>query len=185
MILPIKGGRITGHFNDPSKSDPNRIHGALDVAPDNLRDIVAPVNGVVMGWIAHRQEPGTYWPELPHFYDLDFPFANYFYDMFGGVIILQRNNGETHIITHSYGRQLTERPAPFYNWRWIEEEKVTRWPIFGLYSSRTVVEKGEVIGRVGNAGFSTGAHVHWEVHPTSDWHSHVNRIDPEQHLETS
>ena len=185
MILPIKSGRITGHFDDPSKSDPTRIHGALDVVdpePDG-GDIVAPISGDAMGWIAHRPASTMFWPELPYCHGRRCSFANYFYDMFGGVIILTGWDGHTHIITHSYGRQLTHPASIFFNWAWVEEHKDARWPIFGLYSAVVPVEKGEIIGRVGSAGFSTGKHVHWEVHRTTVWQPHVERIDPEQHLE--
>jgi hypothetical protein len=182
MRLPIPGGRISGRFNDPSKSDPKRIHGALDVAPVHSRDLVAPEDGIAFGWIARRTPNGPqYWPGRPDVHGETFPFANYFYDMFGGVVIVRTAVGRTHVLTHSFGRQLTQHSI-FEHWGWAEEAAKERFPIFGIFSEQVPVAEGDVITRVGDAGFSTGAHVHWETHPSYAWAEHKQRIDTEFHF---
>jgi murein DD-endopeptidase MepM/ murein hydrolase activator NlpD len=42
------------------------------------------------------------------------------------------------------------------------------------------IKEGAPLCPVGNAGFSTGPHVHWEIHPSSEvLSSYTDRLDPE------
>ena len=189
FTYPVPGGTITGRFNDPSVATPSRIHGALDIAPTKQRDIVAPERGLLHAWVAIRPQEGMLWPADPFVHQRGYAFANYFYDMFGGVLVLQVPDpstgavSRTHVITHSYGNQLFNW-RPFANVRkhWVEQPADDRFPIFAVYTDQILVSDGDVIGGVGNAGFSTGSHIHWEVHTGATWNAHRNRIDAEEFL---
>lgn len=181
---PVKG-RITAAFDQPrplGAEKPTHIHGAVDIAASVGTPIYAPEPGLAFYWVAMRPEPGKFWPKMPRLYRHEiksFPFANYFYDMFGGVIVLRAPDMRTHLITHSYARQLFNLGTMRHmrKW-WVEESADKRFPISAVYSETRSVDEGDVIGYVGNAGYSTGAHIHWEVHPSYSWYRHEDRIEP-------
>jgi murein DD-endopeptidase MepM/ murein hydrolase activator NlpD len=190
MTYPVPAGKTTGRFNDPSKSGRKGIHGGLDIGAPLGSPIVAPETGSAFAYFARRTPDGTrYWPEFLELHGRGFPFLNYFYDMYGGIIVLKAHNGNprrirrTHIFAHSSQRQLFTKPPFGDRERWpIEESAYIRYPIFGWYSEQIIVEEGQTIGHVGNSGFSTGPHVHWEMHEGFTYQKHEERIDPEAWL---
>lgn len=201
---PIKNGVITTPFDQkrplsvPLK-DRNHVHGALDIAPRGDDNIYAPVSGFAWVYKAKRDpirfdknnEPvyGSYWPTIPVIHGRPLPWCNYFYDMFGGVIFLEETDARdqiinTHLICHSWQNQLFNM-LPFCNVdsHTIEEAAQKRGPIDGIYSDKIKVKEGDIIGRVGSAGFSTGEHIHWEIHPGRSWAKHEERIHPKKYME--
>ena len=155
-------------------------HGSVDLGAPKSTPIKAPESGVAFGWMSTRPEGGMYWPELPVINELPMYFRNYFYDTFGGVLILMAKN-HTHIITHSYAKQIFESGI-FEECHPVEEKKDCRFPIMAWYTELKEVREGEVIGRVGNAGYSTGPHIHWEIHDGVMWQRWEDRINPEMWL---
>ena len=61
----------------------------------------------------------------------------------------------------------------------IEEKKDCRFPIHCWYTEEMIVKAGEKIGLMGNSGYSTGPHTHWEIHHGYKLDDYKNRIDPE------
>jgi hypothetical protein len=191
LTRPVEG-RISAGFDQPRPIGAKKTthpHGAIDIVPSEDLTIKAPESGSVFAYLAVRYEPGNYWPEFIEVHGRGFPFLNYFYDMFGGILVLQAHNGDprvitrTHVFAHSWGNQifnsgLFEDRGTF----WIEEGRQTRWPVHATYTEKVIVEEGQPIGRVGNAGFSTGKHLHWEIHEGFTWQRHRDRIDPEEWL---
>ena len=177
-------GRPSADFDQPRPLSAGRqthVHGAVDIPAPVGTSIEAPEDGQVMYWVSIRPASGILWPTLPKLFaneDEVFPYADYFYDMFGGVIVLQADE-RTHVITHSYARQLfnTGKGKDIRKW-WVEEPEDKRFPVSGMFSERYYVDRGDVIGYVGNAGYSTGAHIHWEVHPGYKWFRHADRLRP-------
>ena len=193
MLKPIDG-IITADFNQPRPlSNPgDHIHGAIDIQ-GNVNDIIkAPEDGKAFCYVGIRPKTGKYWPEMIQLHGLNFPYLNYFYDLYGGIIVLQvfdsteRNIIRTHVITHTYGNQIFNksvfRKYSSYTNYWYEEKKDCRFPIIAHCTSIINVVKGANIGLVGNAGYSTGSHIHWEIHHGYKWERYEDRINPEDHI---
>lgn len=173
--------------------------GAVDIEAQRLVSgrapgIFAPESGRVAYFMATR--PDTTRPmtdfgsalNSKQFFDLkNHP---YFYDIYGGVIILRGASGYTHIFTHSYANQLfntlwdfwrKEQPALGHEGRTLTESpKFERFPLHAIHNFTVPfdVKTGDLIGLIGNAGFSTGAHIHYEIHSNGVWQEHLKRIDP-------
>lgn len=183
-MIPTEGPITTDFFEPRPLSKPldqrDHVHGAIDIGAPTSSPIKAPESGSAFGWMSTRPEEGMYWPEIPIVNDFQMHFRNYFYDTFGGILVLLAKNN-THIITHSYAKQIFESRI-FEGCHPVEEKKDSRFPILGWYTELKEVREGEVIGRVGNAGYSTGSHIHWEIHPGSEWYPHKKRINPETWL---
>lgn len=191
MICSPLHGTVTANFKQErplkGRTEENaHIHGAVDIAAPIGRRIIAPEGGFLRVWLARRTPEGGYWPEAIYPFHIGggqsrnayFPFQNYFYDMYGGIIVL-RNTTRTHVICHSYGDQLFDKGVfRETNIHWYEEKRKARFPMIAIYSSEIEVQAGETIGFVGDAGYSTGPHIHWEIHNGYRWQEHENRIDP-------
>ena len=175
MILPIKGGVITSPFNEPRPLEgaKTHVHGALDVARgDGIA--LAPVSGVARAYLFLRSQ--TPWSRTDKTEILAVPAREYWYDLFGGVIEIRADDGTYHLMTHFYGSVLQERFGPF---KYIESNVQTRTPTIMLASNGKMLSEGDKLCAIGNAGYSTGPHIHWEIHPTPSIYLHSGRIDPE------
>lgn len=196
--LPVRTGEITGRFSDPAKSGRAGIHGGLDIIaiadyPGSMAaDIVSPEDGRARAFASFRFGDGDQqWPsaDAPRTVVIDgngkpFPFRDCFHDMYGFCIIVRSLDRErTHLLAHAFGNS-TVNEGPFNGtWGWVEQAAKTRWPVHTIYSEEIMVGKGMKLGRVGDAGYSTGAHVHWEVHHGYQREWYDDRIDPEPYLE--
>lgn len=181
-MRPVDGPVTTDFFEPRPLSKPpeerDHNHGAIDISAPIGTPIHAPEKGEVFAWCSYRIKPGQVWPNAPVINGGANSFCNYFYDTFGGVLILRSaDTMRTHIITHSYGNQLFNKGI-YQNAHYIEQREDDRFPIHGFYTSLTEVKEGAIIGYVGNAGYSTGAHIHWEIHHGRTWQRWESRIDP-------
>ncbi len=184
MVKPVEG-RVTAGF---SQARPLRAvvkthpHGAIDIGAPVGTPIVAPENGSLYYFKAVRGEENVRWHEVRWLNGV-FEFQNYFYDMFGSVIILVGSkSGLWHVFTHSYWNQLYNNGVvPKENMVYQEQREDARFPIFCYHNLESPVKvyRGVQIGAVGNAGYSTGAHVHIEVH-NGRYQRHKDRLNPEE-----
>ena len=188
MTVPIKGAITAGFYDPRPLSDPGKhIHGAIDIKNIIGEIIKAPESGTCFAYVAIRPKSGRYWPQMPMIHRKPFHWCNYFYDMYGGIIVLMAHDGNpreitrTHIITHSYGNQIFNKSVfSDFPKHWIEQKKDNRFPIHATYTDKIVVAEGDPIGFVGNAGYSTGPHIHWETHHGYKWEKHNDRYNPEK-----
>lgn len=191
LLMPIKGGVITQHFLDKSAADDSHIHGALDFGAPIGTPILAPEDGYIFGYQSIRSADGLFWLDLPKVHEFEkFAFSNYFYDMYGGVTVLESLDGtRTHLFCHSYANQILNKIFESKNKYYVEERENKRFPLFALYTEKIKIKKGSVIGYVGAAGKCIpagpqGAHLHWEIHPGKNvWKTYNERINPELLLE--
>lgn len=110
------------------------------------------------------------------------PFLEYFHDVFGPVMFLHGKSGLLHVFAHSFGRQVFElKAADPAGLSWDEQPEKDRFPVFSLnnFEAPTLIRKGEIIGYVGDAGYSFGKHLHYEVHHRFTWERWEDRADPE------
>ena len=185
-------GKITSGFIEPRPlSNPGKHkHGAIDIRAFTGSIIKAPESGTVFAYIGIRYQEATYWPKMPMIHGKPFHWCNYFYDMYGGILVLQAHDGNprmvtrTHIMAHCYGNQIfNDSILADFPQHWIEEKEDKRFPIHGHYSDPIVICEGDPIGFVGNAGYSTGSHLHWEIHHGYKWEKHEDRVNPEDYTE--
>jgi len=181
--------RITAPFGEerplePKSGQQHHIHGAIDFGTPVGTPILAPEPGTVYYYRALRPKDGGIWPDAPaNFHNNAFPFQNYFYDMYGAITILVALSGRCHVFAHSYFRQLYEK-CPFF-WDYLEQKADGRFVYECMHTFRhpQIVGEGEVIAKTGNAGYTTGPHLHWEIHPNyRTWSTYADRIDPEKFL---
>ena len=156
-------------------------HAAWDAAAPIGTRIAAPEAGDLYYVIAYRADTTRRLDEIElHPQPFRLQGHHYFYDTYGGVIILAGESGMTHVMTHSYANQLYNRAPRGMSWRYTESGKDERWPVsaWHTFDNPERVLPGHVIGHVGNAGFSTGAHVHYEIHPRRHYAAPCDRVDP-------
>ena len=197
LIWPVNGKwKITTDFNEmrPLSLPPEKRwhkHGAIDIGAKIGTPLVAPEEGMLFFYKALRPNNTILWPDGEEPVLLmkeagSFPFANYFYDLYGSVIMLVGDE-RIHLFCHSYWNQLfikyREEYEKYYghkiNWGYHEQAENHRFVIEATYTERPLLaQAGDLIGYVGNAGFSTGPHVHWEIHPSYKNYDYDKRIDP-------
>ena len=197
-MTPLRGGRVTTPFDEmrPLSVPPERrshVHGALDLAGgDGI--IRAPARGTAQGVVIFRGvDPAKglgAWgakglEEKSEI--LEFPWREYWYDVYGGIIVLYEPKGRMHLLCHVWASQILNHqphPAqfPFRFAYYIEERESTRWPCHMMLTEEVEVREGQPLARVGNAGFSTGPHLHWEIHHGRRIDDYPARINPMEYL---
>lgn len=178
MIWPFPGNtRITHKWNEPRPvSNPGKHnHGAVDIGLKIGSRIIAPERGEMYKYCATRFKDGQYWPSDN---GPVFPFKNYFYDMYGGIIVLKGESGITHVFCHIYQNQLFNKED--HEWVYVEQKKDDRFPLNCYISGPFEVFPGSELGETGNSGFSTAPHCHYEQHEGWGWQDHNDRPDPEE-----
>ena len=180
----IKGGVITSFFDDHrplNATNKTHVHGAIDIARGD-GNVISPCDGIACAYVMARC-PGEDWASPDKTEIESLPFIRYWYDIFGGLITITEPSGKMHILTHFYTNQLQSNFGPFAV---LESAKETRFPCTMLASRSKYVERGQFLSRVGNAGYSTAPHVHWEIHnQMTKLDDYKDRVDPEAYIESN
>lgn len=190
MTWPVPGGQITAGFDQmrPLSVSPGQRwhkHGAIDIAAPVGTPILACERGMLYYFAAIRpnRDRDMYELKLEHG-PFDFGGKAYFYDVFGALAILLGDSGVTHIFAHSWINQLFNEPPKRVRWRYKESPKVERFPLCAFFTMNGYgrhVHPGDEIAYVGNAGYSTGAHAHYEMHGGRAWQRWEHRPRPDAH----
>ncbi len=186
MIFPVKRGEITTPFDQPRplsvpKERRTHPHGAIDIAAPVGTAIRAPEDGTLYYFCAVRSSLARTMAELELLGPFDMSGHHYFYDTYGALIIIIGDSGNTHVMCHSYLNQLYNQAPMRVRWTYTESAEQERWPLMAwhTFEDPTPVQRGQVVGSVGSAGFSTGAHAHYEIHRGTTWNPHAERVRPE------
>ena len=197
MVVPVnKPYKIIRSFKQRTKAPEDKvIHGAVDIIPlGDVRgiknnEIVSPEMGDLYYFYMIRSQDSKGYININRISPFNFGSASYFYDIFGGVImIISEDKKRTHIITHSWINQITNKlPIPIANkvkYIPVESDMVESFPtiLHHTFSTPYEVSKGETIGYIGSAGVSEQPHIHWEIHNGIYWNKHKDRIDVEKLL---
>lgn len=182
MKLPVSFiPRISSTFgemrplNAEHKTHP---HGAIDLAVPRNTVIYAPEKGRLFYHVAMRSErmiQNLYWGTGRWY-----AFSNYYYDVWGGLVVLEgEETGYTHVFAHCEADYLFNNGKVKKDLFTLSEEGDGKFSI-SLISKESpiLVNIGDEIGRSGNAGFSTGPHIHYEIHRGRAWEPHGDRVNP-------
>lgn len=189
MKWPFVSKTITAGFDQPRplsvpENRRTHVHGAIDV-PGGIGDvIVAPESGDMVCFCAFRRDTsqGMYDIDLDDF-GFDLQGHHYFYDVYGAITFFFGDSGITHVFCHSFMNQLFNRPAVTGRWRYEESERIERFPVVAFFMpnyKKLHFRRGAEIARFGNAGYSTGPHVHYEMHDGRIWNAHAERPRPSE-----
>ena len=153
-------------------------HGAWDIAVPVGTAILAPERGMLFYFAAFRADISRGMAELD-LLALPFDIAghNYFYDVYGALIILIGTSGLTHVLAHSWLNQVWKK---LEKWSYKESSKIERFPLSSFASELIPIRAGDIIGKSGNAGYSTGPHIHYEIHSGRKWQQWDRRVRPEE-----
>lgn len=172
-------GRVTAGFYDlrPLSNPGEHVHGAVDIAQGwgGSPTVHSPVDGKLIARVIRRLQHGS-WSKNEKAAIREDPVHNYFEDIYGGLLTIEEENGRYHIMTHFYPSQLHKR---FGLTEYIETVDDSRWPTHMWFSKEIKVVKGEPLLPIGNAGFSTGPHLHWEIHHSRVLEPYADRLNPE------
>lgn len=190
MIRPAAGPVPPfGHWATPrplAPAIPTHVHGAMDITAPVNTPTVWPEDGFAYGFAVFRQESRKIeiWRDrLVNCREDSFPWPQYVYDVYGGVLVLKGDSGAVHLMCHHYMRQMFYSSAlPPEAWEYQEDGADTPFPMtmWHTFSTPHRVKAGEAACRIGNAGQSTGSHLHWEMHNGWEWTPFNKRPDPEK-----
>ena len=186
MIFPIPDPyRITTDFHEmrPLSRPPekrNHPHGAIDIAVPTGTSIYAPERGEVEWHVQFRRGRAYHDVYRPYQGGPKYAFRNYFYETFGGLCVLYAHSGRTHVFAHIEAGEIFNRFAATGAEHFYTEDQNgdTSFYLFVNWRNLNDVHEGDFLCASGNAGYSTGAHVHYEIHKRKEWIPHSERLDP-------
>ena len=203
IMYPVPGGIITDTFETirplylreklergelltPYEESLLHNHGAVDYA--NGSNIIAPESGYLFAFECYRsQKSRQRWNHDVIVNGKPLPFKNYFNDVYGPVVVLIVPDPDdlskvlrTHLFCHMWGNVVFNQVFEEKNKIRFEEKTGTRYVLTCWYTPERFVNQGSNIGKIGNSGYSTGAHLHHEIHHGYSYNLHQDRIDPQK-----
>ena len=194
LCFPVRIDRQTKWtvgFDDPRE---DHIHGAADICGIPGTELLAVCTGTVYHQHIEIQSESirdyNAWGLLRWRNNEAWPFVNYRVSIFGVVAVLvASDHSRMAVYAHL---------DPDDNVQWFEQERLE--PIYhkksnteyisGVQTAGAIVHRGDVIGYMGNAGYTLttddktggdpkGTHLHFELHDGTHWNAHSAREIPE------
>lgn len=188
MKFPVEYGIVTTGYFDPRPysvppEERKYFHRAWDISADPGSAIKAPEDGRLYFHSIHRspQDKTADWfwnPVTPSGQAFWYMFSNFYYDAYGACTVLL---GEKYVWLFAHQEEqalgiLMEFYSVIPTWqekRLAYNDYVRAMLTFG---NGIPVVVGSPIGKIGNAGYSTGPHVHMQVHKSL--FVYEDRVDP-------
>lgn len=187
--FPVIGGVVTAGFWEPrplSGPKPGQYHRAWDITARRGAPILAEEDGQVIYHVIYRS-PTTKLADQKMPDGKWYWLSNLYRDNYGCMVILRGKSGLIYVHCHldepqffSYMRDNISHQysGAAYEALTFKEQRTTYNEYVAALITDTHpvdVSLGQRIGAVGNSGYSTGAHVHVQIHAAEDYNS---RIDP-------
>jgi hypothetical protein len=179
MLFPVKREwTLTADYTDPRPygyKQPTHVHGAWDIAVPEKTPIWSPEAGRILFYLCEREDKAVthdlFWEDGKWF-----AFSNYFFDVFGALIVLEGYSGLTHVFAHINRKWiLNSFPERSIQYHYDEVRGIRTW--WNMEHLKYTTD-GAFLGCSGNDGFSTGPHIHYEIHHERAWLPHARRPDP-------
>lgn len=182
-MICIEGGKITTPFDEmrPLTLPPEKRwhkHSAVDVSGGN-GIVISPVKGTAKAYLIYDSR--IPWLSTEKKEILDIPWKDYFYDIFGGIIVVvEEKTNILHLFTHFWAETLFDQEQNIFMDEHIESNR----SINHIISSRAFkVQVGDRLAKMGSAGQSSGPHVHWEKHHNyKKLDTYEDRLNPEDDI---
>lgn len=151
----------------------NHPHGAWDCTCSIETPILAPEDGKLGAYVAYRPRDSMYFKQGTFHPRAYRAFRNYFYDTFGLIYIVWGISELVHLFAHSFNSPND------HHWTVVEEHPAqrSRRPLLSYQAQPRTIREKQIIGVVGNAGWSTDPHLHYEIHK-SPWQTWIYRPNP-------
>lgn len=183
MIFPLKDKwRLTSDFDEMRPYGTVRKthkHGAWDLAVPISTPIYAPEVGILHYFFQVRtgniKHHNIYWADGRWY-----AFSNYFYDSYGALAVLETHDHLTFVFAHIYAKNIIAMTEEQMICLTVDELKTVDGMILAFHNRDKPlgIDKGDIIAYSGNAGYSTGPHIHMELHKGRSWIPHRDRPDP-------
>ena len=161
----------------PLEGPKTHVHGAWDIAVPVNTPIYAEVSGKLYK-VYHRRRDGKVFHDLFWLDKTWFAFSHYYWEVWGCLIILEGDDGKTYVHAHCPREQTmnffrTDAPCTYQTF-----DKTDAAEAFHNLDYPVHVSEGDLLGTSGNDGYSTGPHIHLEIHKGRNYTPHADRPDP-------
>ena len=184
MTFPFTGSSVKV-TDDYFTERTNGLHRAWDLSAPYSSRIVAPENGKLL--LLYMVRAGSPLPSHQEASSLlnneAAQFSWYFADRYGAIAILlgaARWYVFTHLIVSDFFDSAFRRSLDIDIGKWRDTDASRFIEVYSNWKDQPLpaIREGEPIGLIGDSGYSTGPHCHFEICPAGYEDGAPSRIDP-------